>query len=216
MSSYVEGLNGEKVSIDEIQPYPFKNITIVSYAFLVLIIGTGILEYLGFGSNTFSFLRTAALVGLAFTAVYVLRKDRPRGDVKISLVGFILLPMFTLYFILSKIVKSSESRKIKLVLAFCLIFSVGLVLLPCIMGFPIINNIIKLSITNFDMNILLIWLHYFLNVFSGLTIIALGPIYLLVNGKHPKAEKHATIVLWALIIYFLISITYFRLAIFPS
>ncbi len=52
-----------------------------------------------------------------------------------------------------------------------LIFIVGFALLPWIIGFPIIDMFIKLSIAKFDLYVMIIWLKYLLNVFLGLTII---------------------------------------------
>lgn len=215
-NSKVEGLDGKIVNVDEIQPYPFTKLTIISYAFLILILGTGILNYLGFNSDTLSILRTIALACLAFSAMYIVRKERPSVEWKTSLGAVFLSPIFIVYFLLNEIIKNSKSGKIKFYVMLSLIFIVGLALFPWIIGFPIIDMFIKLSIANSDLYTMIIWLRYLLSVFLGLIILVLGPIYLMVNGNHPRAEKHSGVIIWTLIIYFLISITYFRWFLFPS
>lgn len=215
INSKVEGLDGKMINVDEIQPYPFTKLTIISYAFLILILGTAILNYMGFDSDMFSILRTIALACLAFSAIHIVRNERPNVEWKLSLGMIFVYPIYIVYFFLNEIIKNSKSGKIRFYMGLSLIFIVGFALLPWIIGFPIIDMFIKFSIANFH-SYTLIWLKYILNVFLGLTIITLGPIYLMVNGKHPRAEKHGVVIVWTLTIYFLISITYFRWFLLPS
>jgi len=148
--------------------------------------------------------------------MYIVRKERPSVEWKTSLGAVFLSPIFIVYFLLNEIIKNSKSGKIKFYVMLSLIFIVGLALFPWIIGFPIIDMFIKLSIANSDLYTMIIWLRYLLSVFLGLIILVLGPIYLMVNGNHPRAEKHSGVIIWTLIIYFLISITYFRWFLFPS
>nr|WP_319373022.1 hypothetical protein [uncultured Methanobacterium sp.] len=209
--------NSKKVSIDDIQPYPFTKLTIISYIFLGLTISYGVLDYLNILSEALPGIKTFCLIVLGFLAIHIVKNERPSIDWMISGVSIFVLPFASIYFLVKEVITGSDSISIKMYMIFALVLILGALLFPWILALPLLKYIPEFIVSTFnyafvDWRVIFIGVRLVLNLFFGLTILILGPFLLWTNGNHPRAKKHATIIIWTLILYYVVSISYFRLS----
>ncbi|BAM69724.1 hypothetical protein MTCT_0475 [Methanothermobacter sp. CaT2] len=187
---------------ESIYPYPFRALTVISYAFTALTLAQFILIIF-----RAEFTGTLVMGALMAAAIYILLKERPRSELPVALGALVLTPFAFLYLSIQQLINPEESGdRILAMVSLPILFGPLILLTALILPYLAqessrIMYTITMTWKTGDLYLLFDWTLEHIDGFLSSILFVLGPWYLRVNGGHPRALRHSTIMICVLLTY---------------
>ena len=156
------------------------------------------------------FAGTLVMGALTAAAIYILLKERPRSELLMVLGALIFTPFAFLYLSIRQLIKPEESGdRILAAVSLPILFGPLILLMALILPYLAqessrVMYTLTMTWKTGDLHLLFEWALEHIDGFLSSILFVLGPCYLRVNGGHPRALRHSTIMICVLLTYIFI------------